>query len=156
MNVTSLRSIMQARSSWLLCALFQVVLSSLTHGPTKLPCTIHLLSVAVSMMVIFSTPTSHACQPHPPATPPRPANRIRLRVRKGSAALSVVRGAAVGGFADASQRCSWAARRTLPHTNLSASTLKPDLAHRRLHLVDAAPVLLLQYFDRQWVGNRFW
>jgi hypothetical protein len=85
-----------------------------------------------------------------------PANRIRLRVRKGSAALNVVRGAAVGGFADASQRCSWAARRTLPHTNLSASTLKPDLAHRRLHLVDAAAVPLLQYFDRQWVGNRFW
>src|SRR5713226_5702307 len=62
MNVTSLRSIMQVRLSWLPCALFQVVLSSLTHGPTKLPCTIHLLSVAVSMMVIFSTPTSHACQ----------------------------------------------------------------------------------------------
>src|SRR5216684_3709455 len=60
MNVTSLRSIMQARLSWLLCALFQVVLSSLTHGPTKRPCTIHLLSVAVSMMVIFSTSTSQA------------------------------------------------------------------------------------------------
>src|SRR5260370_117352 len=46
MNVTSLRSIMQARLSWLLCALFQVVLSSLAHGPTKRPCTIHLRSVA--------------------------------------------------------------------------------------------------------------
>src|SRR6266849_4869828 len=69
MNVTSLRSIMQARLSWLLCALFQVVLSSLTHGPTKHPCTTHLLSVGVSVMVIFSTPTSHARQPHPPARP---------------------------------------------------------------------------------------
>src|SRR6266852_5054953 len=54
MNVTSLRSIMQARLSSLLCALFQAVLNSLTHGPTKRPCTIHLLSVAVSMMVILS------------------------------------------------------------------------------------------------------
>src|SRR5467141_3318636 len=64
MNVTSLRSIMQARLSWLLCALFQVVLSSLTHGPTKRPCTIHLLSVAVSTMVIFNTSTSQACDAH--------------------------------------------------------------------------------------------
>src|SRR6266404_7905792 len=62
MNVTSLRSIMQARLSSLRCALFQVVLSSLTHGPTKRPCTIHLLSVAVSVMVIFSTSTSQGCQ----------------------------------------------------------------------------------------------
>src|SRR6266849_6712399 len=62
MNVTSLRSIMQARLSWLLCALFQVVLSSLTHGPTKRPCTIHLLSVAVSVMVIFSTSTPQTRQ----------------------------------------------------------------------------------------------
>src|SRR6266403_4212581 len=69
MNVTSLRSIMQARLSWLLCALFQVVLSSLTHGPTKHPCTIHLLSVGVSVMVIFSTPTSHVCCAHAPGYP---------------------------------------------------------------------------------------
>src|SRR5467141_4550019 len=77
MNVTSLRSMMQARLSWLLCAFFQVVLSSLTHGPTKRPCTIHLLSVAVSVMVIFNTSTSQArqnetsrsvpCQPQPVA-----------------------------------------------------------------------------------------
>src|SRR6266446_3880121 len=85
MNVTSLRSIMQARLSWLRCAFFQVVLSSLTHGPTKRPCTIHLLSVAVSVMVIFSTSTSQArqnetscsapCQPQPvahDAVPPVP------------------------------------------------------------------------------------
>src|SRR6266446_8103867 len=75
MNVTSLRSIMQARLSWLLCALFQVVLSSLTHGPTNRPWTIHLLSVAVSTIVIFSTSASQArqnkalhaapCQPQP-------------------------------------------------------------------------------------------
>src|SRR6266446_7397798 len=69
MNVTSLRSIMQARLSWLLCALFQVVLSSLTHGPTKHPCTIHFLSVGVSVMVIFSTPTSHVCCAHAPGYP---------------------------------------------------------------------------------------
>src|SRR6266436_7319836 len=62
MNVTSLRSIMQARLSWLRCAFLQVVLSSLTHGPTKRPSTIHLVSVAVSVMVIFSTSTSQARQ----------------------------------------------------------------------------------------------
>src|SRR5258708_32726363 len=61
MDVTSLRSIMQARLSWLRCALFQVVLNSLTHGPTNRPCTIHLLTVAVSMMLIFSTATPHVC-----------------------------------------------------------------------------------------------
>src|SRR5882724_7561693 len=71
MDVTSLRSIMQARLSWLLCALFQVVLSSLTHGPTNCPCTIHLLSVAVSMMVIFSTSASQACQNEPSRSAPR-------------------------------------------------------------------------------------
>src|SRR6266849_6094726 len=64
MDVTSSRSIMQARLSWLRCALFQVVLSSLTHGPTKRPCTIHFLSVGVSVMVIFSTPTSQLCYAH--------------------------------------------------------------------------------------------
>src|SRR5580704_12831345 len=64
MDVTSLRSIMQVRLSWLWCALFQVVLSSLTHGPTRHPCTIHLLSVGVSVMVIFSTSTSHVCCTH--------------------------------------------------------------------------------------------
>src|SRR5258708_4178553 len=69
MDVTSLRSIMQARLSGLLCALFQVVLSSLTHGPTKHPCTIHFLSVGVSVMVIFSTPTSHVCCAHAPRYP---------------------------------------------------------------------------------------
>src|SRR5260370_3197873 len=62
MNVRSLRSIMQARLSSLRCALFQVVLSSLTHGPTKRPCTIHLLSIAISVMEIFSTSTSQARQ----------------------------------------------------------------------------------------------
>jgi hypothetical protein len=59
MNVTSLRSITQVRLSSIPCALFQVVLSSLTHGSTKRPCTIHLLSVGVSVMVIFSTSASH-------------------------------------------------------------------------------------------------
>src|SRR6266853_1352252 len=54
-----------------------VAFSPLTHGPTKRPCTIHLLSVAVSVMVIFSTSTSQArqnetscsapCQPQPVA-----------------------------------------------------------------------------------------
>jgi hypothetical protein len=46
---------MQARLSWLLCALFQVALSSPTHGPTKRPSRIHRLSVVVSVMEIFST-----------------------------------------------------------------------------------------------------
>src|SRR5713226_8056909 len=64
MDVTSLRSIMQGRLSEPRCALFQAVLNSLTHGPTKRPCTIHLLSVAVSMMVIFNTSTSQACRAH--------------------------------------------------------------------------------------------
>src|SRR5580692_8453332 len=66
MDMTSLRSIMQPRLSWLWCALFQVVLSSLTHGPTRHPCTIHLLSVGVSVIVIFSTSTSHVCYAHAP------------------------------------------------------------------------------------------
>ena len=59
-NVTPLRSIMQARLSWLLCALFWAVLSSLTQGPTKRPCAIHLVPVAMSIMVILSTATSRA------------------------------------------------------------------------------------------------
>jgi hypothetical protein len=46
----------------LLPHLLQVALSSLTHGPTKRPCTTHLLSPGVSVTVIFSTSASHACQ----------------------------------------------------------------------------------------------
>jgi len=34
----------------------------LTQGPTKRPCTTHLLSAGVSFIVIFSTSTSHASQ----------------------------------------------------------------------------------------------
>ena len=43
----------------LLPHLLQVALSSLTQGPTKRPCTTHLLSPGVSVMVIFSTSASH-------------------------------------------------------------------------------------------------
>src|SRR5260221_1466069 len=85
MNVTSLRSITQARLSWLLCALFQAVLSSLTDGPTKRPCTIHLLSVSVSVMVILSTSTSQACPAHASAC--RQRERLAECCSMGRAAL---------------------------------------------------------------------
>src|SRR6267154_5353274 len=84
------------------------------------------------------------------------ATRMRLGNRKDSAALNAVQRAAVDCFVVASQICSWLARRTLPHMNLSTSTLKPDLVHRQLHEVEAATVLPRQSFDRQRVGNRFW
>jgi len=61
------------------------------------------------------------------------AARTRLGIRKDSAALNAVQRASVDGFVVASQICSWVACRTLPHMNLSACTLKRDLAHRQLH-----------------------
>jgi hypothetical protein len=58
MNVTSFRSIMHFL--WLSARWdsFQLLLSSLTHNPTKRPCRIHFSSAGVSVLEIFNKSTS--------------------------------------------------------------------------------------------------
>src|SRR5713226_7576665 len=54
MNVTSLRSTIQARRASARWFFFQHVLSSCTHGWISWPCRIHLSSAGVSLNVIFN------------------------------------------------------------------------------------------------------
>src|SRR5260370_11847041 len=59
MTAPKLGTIVLVRPPLLRWVLFQLVLSSPTHGPTSRPCRIHRFSVGVSLMVILSTFTSH-------------------------------------------------------------------------------------------------
>src|SRR5260370_4775694 len=65
-NVTSLRSTMHFRLLSVRWVFFQLLLSSLTHNPTKQPCRIHRFSVGVSLMVILNTFTSLVRLPDSP------------------------------------------------------------------------------------------
>jgi hypothetical protein len=58
MDVISLRSTMHFRLSSARWVFFQILLSSLTHNPTKRPCRIHFSSSGVSVLVIFNTSVS--------------------------------------------------------------------------------------------------
>ena len=57
-NVTSLRSTTHFRFPSVRWVSFQLLLSSLTHNPTKRPCKVHFSSTGVSVLVIFNTSIS--------------------------------------------------------------------------------------------------
>src|ERR1700688_209178 len=57
MNVTSSRFTMHLRPGAARCSLLQLAFSSLTHGATRRPCRVHLSSVTVLVIVIFSIPS---------------------------------------------------------------------------------------------------
>src|ERR1700752_1756794 len=54
MNVTSLRSTMQARLTFVRWFFLQHLLSSCTHGSVSRPCRIHFSSAGVSLKLIFN------------------------------------------------------------------------------------------------------
>jgi hypothetical protein len=104
MKATSLRSTTHVRPLALLWRLFQLALSSPTHGPTNRPCKIHRFSVGVSLMEILST------------LPLTSAKRLRPPHAYGGAVLSVL--------CQSTGNPSWPAYGCLSHVDLGTTALK--------------------------------
>src|SRR5271165_2197694 len=74
--------------------------------------------------------------------------------RSGSVTLNAVRRIGGDSFFVVRRVCSRFARRSFPHVNLGAPTLKRDFIHHELHQMDAATVLRFQPFrDRRIVDG---